>query len=675
MSPKQHAAMVTLGISNYSLVLVGLIVATSALLILIKNPKSDLHRSFFIFAIGGAAWVSGIGLLSLTKNFSFDQMINFGGVIFIVGFFLLALSIPVKMRFSVNPLLVLTPVAIDMIYIIPSGLVNRGMVIGKGGVLIPVPGPFIWPHALLGLCYTAFGIIILAYKFKHSNGKERLRIKYLFLATGLFASISVICDAILPALGISSVNLLGPLSSIPFIAITAYAIVRHELMDIRIVIQRGVIYTLLLALIAAVYLSIVNFLGIIVGTDSGIAIVITGMVTTAAGIFTFPLLEKVFRKLTDRFFFRDRYNYADALHELSEIVYTTIEFDLLVERIESALLTIFKCDSVKLDIDPQKHKLFDSEMKASSHMPTARVPIALGQDEIGSIFCGRKRSGEDYMPHDIQLLETFAYQAATALSRAKFYLEVKSQAITLESKVDARTKDLQRAQEHQKQMMLDISHNLQTPLAIFQTKIEQLKQSYRFDPAVANFEQSLRDLSSFIYSLLTLAKLENRPEPPSIAEVNVSDLVDDIAEEMSIITENAGIELNVKINPDVKVLGSTRELREAILNIASNAVKYMREAKKRTIAIRLEKKETSTLLSVADNGIGIAETDAARLFERFYRVKKTKNSTGTGLGLAITKKIVDYHGGRIWCESKEGVGTTFFIELPLVGADRTYWQK
>ena len=307
------------------------------------------------------------------------------------------------------------------------------------------------------------------------------------------------------------------------------------------------------------------------------------------------------------------------------------------------------------------------------NMLTIHVPIALGQDEIGSIFCGEKRSGEVYTSEDVKLLETFAYQAATALSRAKFYLEIKNHAENLESNVAARTKDLRKAQEHQKQMMLEISHNLQTPLAIFQTKIEQLKQKKRLNPEVAGFEQSLKDLSSFIYSLLTLAKIENRPEPPTITTFNVSELVRDIAEEMSIIAENSNIKLATDITRDIFIMGNPKELREAILNMLSNAVKYMHPTGIREIRIDLKKIGGVARLSIADTGVGINQTDVDQLFERFYRVKNSGNSIGTGLGLAITKRIVDYHHGKIWCESKKGSGTTFYVDVPLAESERTYW--
>lgn len=650
--------LTSLSIDNYGLIVGGIFVALGAVFVLIKNPKSLLHRSFFAFATGGALWMSGIGLISLTKSFAFDRLVNLGGLVFVVGFFMVARAIDVPMRFRVNKYFLYAPIVLDAAFVLSGDLINRGMKIGLDGSLTPVPGPFIVPHALLTLSYTVFGVAILAYKFRHSVGKERLRIKYMFLATGIFMATAVICDAVLPATGISSLNLIGPLSSIFFIGLTAYAILRHELMDIRIAIQRGMIYAALFALITTFYLGIVMVVGVLVGRSSSAAMILTSIITTIVGISTMPAIERYFRRVTDRFFFKDSYDYADALRELSAIVYTTIEFEPLVEKAQALIKSIFRCESVRIAISNEDHAA------SGPYMQALRVPIVLDGAEIGSISCGKKRSGDRYAPQDVKLIETFAYQAATALSRAKFYGEIKNYAETLESKVQERTNDLRQAQESQKQMMVDLSHNIQTPLAIFQTKIEQLKRIFRADPAVSNFEQSLKDLSSFIYNLMALAKLEHRTRPELATPVNVSALLADIADEVTVIGGSRGIAVRAAIAPDVFIKGNAKELREAILNLASNAVKYMRKTGKREIVVALTRSDGKAVLSVADTGVGIAEDDVKRLFERFYRARRSDNSIGTGLGLAVTRQIVDLHGGRIWCESREGAGATFFIELP-----------
>ena len=235
----------------------------------------------------------------------------------------------------------------------------------------------------------------------------------------------------------------------------------------------------------------------------------------------------------------------------------------------------------------------------------------------------------------------------------------------LETKVRERTEELRHAQENQKQMMIDISHNLQTPLTIFQTKIEQLKKVLPDDAIVSGFENSLKDLSNFIYNLMSLARLEHQGIAISASTINMSLFMEDIVEEITVIASDKNIAVHESISKEISVHGNAKELREAIFNILSNAIKYMKPEGMKELWISLTKRDGSALISIRDNGIGVSKSDRSRIFERFYRVKKSRSAVGTGLGLAITRQIVTRHHGRIWCESEEDVGTTFFIELPL----------
>jgi signal transduction histidine kinase len=656
--------MTSINTGNYSLLIVGIITGIIAFFVLVKNPKKNLNLTFFTFAIGGAIWISGIALISITGNFFFDKVINYGGLIFVIGFFLLAKAIPVAMKFNVNPFLLYLPVCIDAFYIIPRSLINSDMYQNEHGQLTPIPGPYIIPHSLITVAFTIFGIMILTHKFRHSHGREKLQIKYLFLGTAIFMSTSVICDAFLPAFGITSLNLLGPLSAPIFVGIIAYSIMRHELLDIRVVIQRGLIYALLFGIIICCYWVVLNLISIFIDQTSNLAIFFTSSVTMSVGVLTVPIIEKYFRKKTDKIFFKGKYDYAEALHELSVIAYSSVRFEDLIEKIENAISRIFRNKSVKV--------IFNNVRKEKTGVPssyvempcksTLYIPIELENKEIGSIFCGPKRSGDYYTHEDIKLLKTFTYHAATALSRAGLYKEVKRHAKNLESKVQERTRDLKESQDKQKQMIVDISHNLQTPLTIFQTKIEQLKKNYPFDEAITGFEKSLNDLSEFIYKLLALSKLENKIAPTETTKINLSEVVKEIAEEVNVIADHKKIVLKIKITDNLYIKANEKEIQEAFLNIVSNAFKYLKVDGKREVALHLQKEKDKILFSVTDTGIGIPQSDCKHIFERFYRANKSAES-GTGIGLAITKKIIDQCGGSIWCESVEHLGTTFYVEL------------
>jgi len=672
--------MASLVRGNFSLLIVAALIISAACFVLWKKPRSRVNQAFFAFALGGGLWVGGIALLSTTGDFGFDRLVDYGGVLFIVGFFLLAWALPVAMRFRIHPLFLFSPVIIEALTIIPMGLVNSGMTVGADGSLSPIPGPYILPHSLLGAAYTLFGVAILIYKYRHATGIEQLRIGYLALGTGIFAAAGVVFDALLPAFGVSSFNLIGPLAALVFVGLIAYSIVRHELLEIKVIIQRGLIYTVLFGGGAAVYLAVLDMVGLFADKTSNVALLMTGGITIVAGVFSVPILDRQLRKATDRLFFKDRYDYAEALHRLSAVVYTAKTFDDLVSRTEDTLRDILKNSSVRvvflddglvgkppfdMPVGTTRADAEDGHEAALPYMSMLRVPISVEGREIGSIVCGPKLSGDRYTPSDVKLLQTFAYQAATALGRARLFGELRRYAGTLEQRVAERTAELRKAQENQRRMMIDVSHNLQTPLAVFQTRLDEMKALMPDQGSIPALEGSLRDLSAFIDSLLRLARLENDTVPPEKSRIDLSALVGDIADEMRTIAGMDGVRVRSAVADGISIDGNAREIREAFMNIASNALKYLGGGRSVSVSLANEQDGQSVVFSIADTGMGISPEERAHIFERFYRVRRPGSPSGTGLGLAITKQIVLNHGGEIWCESTEGTGSTFYIRLPI----------
>lgn len=264
------------------------------------------------------------------------------------------------------------------------------------------------------------------------------------------------------------------------------------------------------------------------------------------------------------------------------------------------------------------------------------------------------------------LITTFATQAATALSRVFLYQEVRRRAEELEVKVIERTKELQTTQENQRDMMLHISHNLQTPLAILQTKIESIKKQSEATSEITSLEQSLQQTSQFIHDLLRFARLDSNYEELEVTDVNVSQVVTELAEEIQIIAATNEITVNQLISPNVVIQTDRSKLREVIMNLASNAIKYMGDQPERTIDFSLSTAKDTVTITITDTGVGIEAKDVERIFNNFYRAQNSTMNKGTGLGLAITKQIVINLGGEITLQSTPGVGSSFTITLPRI---------
>jgi signal transduction histidine kinase len=398
-----------------------------------------------------------------------------------------------------------------------------------------------------------------------------------------------------------------------------------------------------------------SFVELFLGEDSPKALFFSGASTIIIGVLSVPYIERIFRKATDHIFFKDIYNYAAAMRELSEVMYTHTELSEIIREAEKTLIKILRSSSVSILLPTPAEEM---------SLDMLCIPIKVDGKEIGSIVLGPKRSGDPYTTQDLQLLQTFAYQAATALSRAQLYDEVRRHAAILEQRVEERTHELRQLQENQQHMMLDISHNLQTPLTILQNKLDTLKGDRAYDGKIESLEQSLSVLSHFMYDLLKIARLE-QGQTETYDECNISGEIEEVIEEIRTITESQNIHIISAIEPHIIVLGNKNQLREAVMNIVSNAVKYLRTEGSRIITMALRTENHSVIFSVADTGVGISEEDLPHVFERFYRAHSTTRIKGSGLGLAITKKIIEQHRGQIKLESAVGVGTTVTITLPI----------
>jgi two-component system phosphate regulon sensor histidine kinase PhoR len=129
--------------------------------------------------------------------------------------------------------------------------------------------------------------------------------------------------------------------------------------------------------------------------------------------------------------------------------------------------------------------------------------------------------------------------------------------------------------------------------------------------------------------------------------------------------ERAGLSLSTNLAPDLPLVRVDAErVRQVVTNLVHNAVKFTPPEGRVTVSV--ERLGDEVIVSVQDTGVGIPASDLPRIFERFYKADRARSGGGSGLGLAIAKHIVQSHGGRIWAESIEGQGSTFYFSLPSV---------
>ncbi len=229
---------------------------------------------------------------------------------------------------------------------------------------------------------------------------------------------------------------------------------------------------------------------------------------------------------------------------------------------------------------------------------------------------------------------------------------------------------LEKAFDSQKQFIADASHELKTPLAILRSHWEKLAAQKDIPVGhrirIQSDIDELARLSSLINNLLLLASTGNKISFDELPLLNFSELCHALHEDILVLAENKNLQIAAVIDEDIFVKGDKTRLYQLLLNLADNAVKYTPQNE--WIDISLQHGDKYAEFTIKDNGIGIADENLPHVFERFYRVDKSRSrkTGGYGLGLAVCKTIVEAHNGTISINSNPHRGTTLVVKIPLV---------
>ncbi|MEN7547918.1 ATP-binding protein [Rapidithrix thailandica] len=230
--------------------------------------------------------------------------------------------------------------------------------------------------------------------------------------------------------------------------------------------------------------------------------------------------------------------------------------------------------------------------------------------------------------------------------------------------------ELKKAEAYRREFIADVSHELKTPifaaqgyiLTLLDGAVDDDKVKYKFLKKAA---KSLNGLDSLVQDLLTLSKIESGVITMHYEVFDIQSLALDIFEQLENKAHKRSIQLMLEKNyPEgIYVNADYSRISQVLINLVSNAIKYNQDGG--WVKVRFDEKEKEVLITVTDNGLGIPEEDIARVFERFYRVEKSrsKKQGGSGLGLAIVKHILEGHNASISVDSEENKGTSFSFNL------------
>ncbi len=271
------------------------------------------------------------------------------------------------------------------------------------------------------------------------------------------------------------------------------------------------------------------------------------------------------------------------------------------------------------------------------------VPLHVKDRVIGAIEVLNKMGGRPFSDEDLSTLTTLAAQAAIAISNARLF--------------------------QQSDQIAEVVHELRTPLTSI-VGYSKLLLTTHLDQGTTNQflevinREALR-LGDLVNDFLDLARLESGRARLTFQAVDMRQVIDDAVAVIQPQAEEHDLELLLDVPPTLPpILGDEKRMKQVLLNLASNAVKYNREGGQ--IRITASANEEEIQIAVSDTGRGVRPEDMDKLFDKFQRIEETESSAkGTGLGLPITKQLIEIHGGQMEVTSEWGQGSTFAFTLPI----------
>ncbi|HUL46712.1 MAG TPA: ATP-binding protein [Steroidobacteraceae bacterium] len=233
---------------------------------------------------------------------------------------------------------------------------------------------------------------------------------------------------------------------------------------------------------------------------------------------------------------------------------------------------------------------------------------------------------------------------------------------------------LEDALQGSKQFVADASHELRTPLTVMRGELESLAQDARLArdtrEALGSVLEEVERLAEIVESLFALSRLDAGEASGQWLCFDLAELAATTAEQMSLLATDKNVRVDCESAPEVTVRGDRARLKQVIVNLLDNAIKYTPNGGRVTLRVRREGPDA--VLEVADDGIGIPEEARPHVFKRFYRVdgSRSREQGGAGLGLSIVQSICAAHGAQVEVLSNPGRGSTFRVRQPLA-ADPT----
>jgi GAF domain-containing protein len=293
------------------------------------------------------------------------------------------------------------------------------------------------------------------------------------------------------------------------------------------------------------------------------------------------------------------------------------------------------------------------------------VPMLREGVPIGILILTRSEV-RPFTDKQIELVTTFANQAAIAIENVRLFDEIQD-----------KSRQLEEASQHKSQFLANMSHELRTPLNAILGYTELMADGAYGEPSekmlgiLRRLEANGKHLLGLINDVLDLSKIEAGQLVLELSDYCIQDIAQTVRSTLEPLAADKKLAFKVEMASELPPgRGDGRRLTQVLINLVGNAIKFTDGGE---VAIKAEANNGSFHVSVRDTGPGISAADQAKLFQEFQQADNaiTRKKGGTGLGLAISKRIIEMHGGKIWVKSEPGKGSTFAFTLPVIVEQQT----